>query len=170
VHAIRTVRPIRTVRIVARDPVRRQALIDRLRAEGVAAASGSAGDVAGADIVVCATTARHPVFDGRQLADGACVVAVGSHEPAARELDELVFARAARVVVEERATALREAGDVLQAIAAGTLSADELVDVATALAEPAAQPGIGVFKSVGMGWQDLAVAEVAAAAWLARGG
>ena len=74
-----------------------------------------------ADIVVCATTARQPVFDGRLLAEQACVVAVGSHEPDARELDDAVFARAARVVVEERSTALREAGDVLQAIAAGVL-------------------------------------------------
>ncbi|MDQ1743381.1 MAG: hypothetical protein QOE23_1720 [Pseudonocardiales bacterium] len=168
VHAISRVRRLRTVRIVGRDPGRQAGLVDRLQAEGIPATAGAAADVATADIVVCATTARQPVFDGRLLAEQACVVAVGSHEPSARELDDLTFARAGRVVVEERSTALREAGDVLQAIAAGVLDADDLVELA-ALAQLPPSSGIGVFKGVGMGWQDLAVAEAAYSAWLARG-
>lgn len=168
VHAIGRVRRLRTVRIAGRDPARQAGLVDRLRAEGVAAVAGSPADVGSADIVVCATTARQPVFDGRLLAGRACVVAVGSHEPAARELDDTTFARATRVVVEERSTALREAGDVLQAIASGVLDAEQLVELA-ALARLAAPSGIAVFKGVGMGWQDLAVAEAAYAAWLVRG-
>jgi ornithine cyclodeaminase len=168
-HALRAVRPIRTVRVAGRDPARQAALIDRLRAEGVPAVAGSGADVATADIVVCATTARVPVFDGRLLSDQACVLAIGSHEPTARELDDAVFQRAGRVVVEERSTALREAGDVLQAIAAGALDADQLIDLADLVgreggSEPAAAPGgLSVFKGVGMGWQDLAVAEAAEA-------
>ena len=164
VHALRTVRSLRTVRVAGRDPGRLAALIDRLRAEGVDATAGSEADVATADIVVCATTARQPVFDGRLLPGHACVVAVGSHEPNARELDEVVFERAGRVVVEERGTALREAGDLLSAIAAGTLDSDDLIELAD-LPTLAPDPGMGVFKSVGMGWQDLAVAEAAYAAW-----
>jgi ornithine cyclodeaminase len=132
--------------------------------------------------VVCATNARQPVFDGGLLAEQACVVAVGSHEPGARELDDAVFAQASRVVVEERSTALREAGDVLGAIAAGVLDADQLVELAQLvepadLTEPAElvalgapRPGVSVFKSVGMGWQDLAVAEAAFAARFGRPG
>lgn len=168
-HALRAVRPIRTVRVVGRDPARQAALIDRLRAEDVPAVAGAVADVATADIVVCATTARAPVFDGRLLSDQACVLAIGSHEPAARELDDAVFQRAERVVVEERSTALREAGDVLQAIAAGVLEADQLIDLADLVgredgSEPAAAAGgLSVFKGVGMGWQDLAVAEAAEA-------
>ena len=42
----------------------------------------------------------------------ATVVAIGSHEPGAREVDERLVARAT-VVVESRASALREAGDVI---------------------------------------------------------
>lgn len=168
VHAIGTVRPLRQVRVAGRDPGRQAALIDRLRTEGVDAIAGTGADVPTADIVVCATTARQPVFDGGLLSDHACVVAVGSHEPAARELDDTVFSRAARVVVEERGTALREAGDVVQAIAAGVLGPDDLMDLGelTGPVEPAPEStGIGVFKSVGMGWQDLAVAGAAHAAW-----
>ena len=173
VHAIATVRPLSRVRVVGRDRGRLATLLDRLRAEGIAAAAGTAGDVADADIVVCATTAARPVFDGRLLAEHACVVAVGSHTPDARELDDAVFARAGRVVVEERSAALREAGDVLAAIAAGVLDAADLIELASlvsgrpASSGPASSepvPGVAVFKSVGMGWEDLAVAEAALAA------
>lgn len=163
VCAIGTVRELAEVRIVGRDRQRRAGLIERLQAQGFPATAGTAADIGGADIVVCATTARQPVFDGRALAEHACVVAVGSHEPDARELDDAVFARAHRVVVEERSTALREAGDVLGAIEARVLDAGRLVELAELTERPGgpARPGISVFKSVGMGWQDLAVAEAA---------
>ena len=70
--------------------------------------------VAAADVICCCTTAREPLFDGDLVADHACVVAIGSHEPAARETDDRL-ARRATVVVESRASALREAGDVIAA-------------------------------------------------------
>jgi ornithine cyclodeaminase len=56
------------------------------------------------------------VFDSGLLRDDVVVVAVGSHEPDARELDGRLLGRAS-VVVEDVATALREAGDVVLAIA-----------------------------------------------------
>ena len=37
-----------------------------------------------AEVVVCATSARSPLFDAELIADTAVVVAVGSHEPDAR--------------------------------------------------------------------------------------
>ena len=64
------------------------------------------------------------------------------------------------MVVEDVATALREAGDVVLAIADGTLTPAELLpmrDLLTgAVTVPADRPL--VFKSVGMSWQDLVVA------------
>jgi ornithine cyclodeaminase/alanine dehydrogenase-like protein (mu-crystallin family) len=155
VHAIRAVRPIETVTIVGRTGA--AALVDRLHLAGIDACVGSSGAVSEADIVVCATSARTPVFDGGALRATACIVAIGSHEPEARELDDEVFRRAARVVVEDRATALREAGDVIMAVAAGALNADDLADLSE-LPTAAATGGITVFKSVGMGWQDLVIA------------
>lgn len=113
-----------------------------------------------ADVVVCATSARSPVFDSALLRNDAVVVAVGSHEPDARELDAPLLGRAA-VVVEDTATALREAGDVVLAIAEGMLTAADLVpmhDVVTGVFIPPADRPL-VFKSVGMSWQDLVVAE-----------
>jgi ornithine cyclodeaminase len=160
VAAIRAIRPISSVTVVGRSPERAADLVTRLRADDLDAAAGTPQDVSEADIVVCATDAAVPLFDGDLLADHACVVAVGSHQPDNRELDDRVFARAARVVVEDRATALREAGDVVLAIQAEALTAAELVTLAELPALPPVD-GLTVFKSVGMGWEDLAVAEAA---------
>lgn len=112
-----------------------------------------------ADVIVCATSARSPVFDSTLVRDDAVVIAVGSHEPGARELDAALLGRAA-VVVEDVATALREAGDVVLAIADGTLEPPDLLpmcDVVTGARTPPPERPL-VFKSVGMAWQDLVVA------------
>jgi ornithine cyclodeaminase len=146
--AMRAVRPIEQVDMVGRDT------------------QGADGLVAAADIVCCCTTAREPLFDGELVANYAAVVAIGSHEPAARETDD-ALARRATVVVESRAAALREAGDVVLAIAAGALEPEELVTLAQLARGEAEldprQPRL--FKSVGMAWEDAVVAS----ALIARG-
>lgn len=167
VEAVRTVRPLEHVTVVGRDERRARDLVARLRERGLAAQAGTPTAVTAADIVVCATTARTPLFDGAQLADNACVVAVGSHEPDAREVDERVFRRAACVVVEDVTVALREAGDVIWARRAGAVSADRLVGLADVVRRDRVA-GVTVFKSVGMGWEDLVVAEAAYERWRAR--
>ena len=159
IGAVCAVRPIESVRIVARNPRGVAALLSELDGTEFEAHSGTPDDVSAADIVICATTARTPVFDGSLLAEQVCVVAVGSHEPDARELDETVFRRASLVVVEDCESAQREAGDVIQAITSGAISADSLVELGSVLATSQSADGISVFKSVGMAWQDLAVAE-----------
>jgi ornithine cyclodeaminase/alanine dehydrogenase-like protein (mu-crystallin family) len=114
--------------------------------------------VAAADVICCATTARVPLFDGALVGDQAMVVAIGSHEPDARETDDALAARAT-VVVESRTSALREAGDVIGALRAGALREDALVTLAEHVrgAEPAAgRPRL--FKSTGMSWEDGVVA------------
>jgi ornithine cyclodeaminase/alanine dehydrogenase-like protein (mu-crystallin family) len=112
----------------------------------------------GADLVVCATTAREPLFDSRVLGDRAIVVAVGAHEPDAREVDAAFCARAT-VIVEDPATALREAGDVVQAVAVGALHPQSLLGMGDVIRGAAVPPGPILFKGTGMSWQDLVVAE-----------
>jgi len=112
-------------------------------------------DVGAYDVIACCTTARSPLFDGARVADHATVVAIGSHEPEAREVDSALAGRAT-VVVESRGSALREAGDVVQAIADGALAPADL----HTLAEPST-PAPGrprLFKSTGMAWEDAVVA------------
>jgi ornithine cyclodeaminase/alanine dehydrogenase-like protein (mu-crystallin family) len=115
--------------------------------------------VAAADLICCCTTAREPLFDGALVADHATVVAIGSHERDAREVDDALAGRAT-VVVESRASALREAGDV---IAAG-IAAEELVtlsELVRGAAVDAVRPRL--FKSTGMAWEDAVVAGALAA-------
>ena len=113
-----------------------------------------------ADVVVCATSAPTPVFDSALLRDEVLVVAVGSHEADARELDAALLPRAS-VVVEDVPTALREAGDVVLAIADGVLEESSLLDMREVLTGEVEVPRDRplVFNSVGMSWQDLVVAE-----------
>lgn len=139
VEAIRAVRPIEHVDMVGRGA----ADVDAL--------------VASADVICCATTAREPLFDGALVADHATVVAIGSHEPDAREVDDALVGRAT-VVVESRTSALREAGDVIGAIAAGALREDELVTLADLVRGASLPPGPRLFKSTGMAWEDAVVA------------
>ena len=139
--AMRAVRPIEHVDLIGRD-------------------HGDIDDmIAAADVICCCTTARVPLFDGALVAEHATVVAIGSHEPDAREVDDALAARAT-VVVESSCSALREAGDVLLAIEAGAVRAETLVPLAslirgTVLPDPA-RPRL--FKSTGMSWEDAVVA------------
>lgn len=114
-----------------------------------------------ADVVVCATSAEAPLFDSSLLRPDVVVAAVGSHEPGKREVDGTLMARS-HVVVEDRSTALREAGDVIQAVAEGLLEEDRLVTMADLVGGRVvlARDRPVVFKGTGMSWQDLVIADV----------
>ena len=153
VSTLAAVRPLDEVSYLVRNP-------SRTAVDAVALDSSHAENaIRSADLVVCATSARSPVFDSALLRDDAVVIAVGSHQPEARELDAALFGRAS-VVVEDVATALREAGDIILAIAEGTLDPTGLVPMRGLIQGEAELPTDRplVFKSVGMSWQDLVVA------------
>ena len=111
--------------------------------------------VAAADIICCCTDASEPLFDGGLVADHATVVAIGSHEPTRRELDDALVARST-VVVESVDSATREAGDVILAVRSGVLDPQELVTIkALVCGDDARDYGAPrIFKSTGMAWED----------------
>lgn len=162
VEAMRAIRPVERVRFVGRDPERVERAVAAVAASGLDVAVGTARDVADADLVVCATTAREPLFDATLVRDRAALVAVGSHERDARELPGALLGRA-QVIVETDRVSRTEAGDVIMAVEEGHLSPGDVVpmariatgDVAVARDRPR------VVKTCGMGWQDLAVAAAA---------
>jgi ornithine cyclodeaminase len=161
VHAMQAVRDIRRVGVVGHTEQATNGLVARLRDMGIAAYPAGRPDVSGADIICLCTTARSPVFPDAWFGDRPHVNAVGSHEPTARELEAATIARG-QVVVESRDAALKEAGDLLMAFADGVppevICADlvELVHGA-----PVDRQQMTIFKSVGLAWQDLAVAALA---------
>lgn len=123
---------------------------------GVRATRSAEATVRGAGVVVVATSSRVPVLEGAWLAPGAHVNAVGAVRPDWRELDDDTLRRA-RLYVDSRDAATREAGDV---IAAGTPYA-ELGEV-VAGARPGRQSAeeITLFKSVGVAVADVVAADL----------
>jgi len=158
-EAMRSIRDVGRVSIVARDQGRSATLVERIVSSGQEARVGDASDVRDAQVIICATTSRTPLFDGTMVLDDALAVAVGSHEPDVRELDSSLVSRA-QVVVEDPGAALREAGDLLIPISEGRFSQSAMVamrDIITGdVAVDHTRPR--VFKSSGMPWQDLVVA------------
>jgi ornithine cyclodeaminase len=159
IQAMAAIRTVGRVTIVARDHGRAAELASRVQASGVDALVGQAEDVRDAQVVVCATTARTPLFDGGLVPDDSLSVAVGSHEVDARELDSSLMRRA-QVVVEDPAVALREAGDVLVPLGEGLIDPASLIpmrDIITG-STPVDHSRPRVFKSSGMSWEDLVIA------------
>lgn len=163
VHAAAAVRQISTVTVVGRREEKVTDLVARLTEDGVTATASTdrTAELRDADLVLCCTSAREPLFDGSLVNDDALVVAMGSHEPDARETDDTLLSRAT-TYVEDVDTALREAGDVRIAVDNGTISTSDLHTLGHLVNHGPVEAGGPVFlKTVGMGWQDLAVAQVA---------
>jgi ornithine cyclodeaminase/alanine dehydrogenase-like protein (mu-crystallin family) len=160
-EAMIAVRPIADLTVVTRTPARAEALLARARAMGIDASGGGPDAVSGADIVCTCTTAAAPLFDGDALAVGAHVNAVGAFRPDAREVDTAMVRRA-RVVVETRAAALEEAGDLLIPIGEGAIRPEhvraDLQEVVRGAEVRSGPRDITFFASVGLAFEDLAVA------------
>ena len=159
IQALASIRTLGRVSIVGRSRERAAALAARISETGIEASAGTADSVRDAQLIVCATTTRQPLFDGRLVPEDSCTIAVGSHEPDAREIDSALAARA-QLVVEERSSALREAGDVIVPVHEGVIDPASLVPLRDILTghTPVDRHRPRVFKSVGMSWEDLVIA------------
>lgn len=159
-----TVRPIREIRVWNRSPAKATAVAAELSRDGLPAEPCDDLDagVGWADIVTAATISTVPLVRGAALKPGVHVDLVGAFSPAMRESDEAAIARS-RVYVDTRDGALKEAGDIVQAMAEGALKpADirgDLYDLTRGTAAGRGSDGeITLFKSVGAAIEDLAAA------------
>ncbi|HYS29078.1 MAG TPA: ornithine cyclodeaminase family protein, partial [Candidatus Limnocylindria bacterium] len=123
VLAIASVRPLQEVRVLSRDPGRRERLLTDLAANGIRATAG--GDpreaVEAADIITTITSAGSPLFPGAWLRPGQHLNVAGSNWPQRREVDGETVSRAGLVVADDASAARVEAGDLLLAEADGML-------------------------------------------------
>jgi ornithine cyclodeaminase len=161
-EAVRCVRDIREVRIVSPSGSSADQLASEL--EGVAArrVDDPNDAIAGADIVIGATSSSTPVFDGQRVEPGTHVTGVGSFTTEMREVDTELIIRA-RVVVDQRDAIMEEAGDIVGPIRDGAVDesvmAAEIGEILLGQAEGRRDADeITFFKSVGNAVQDLAVA------------
>jgi ornithine cyclodeaminase/alanine dehydrogenase-like protein (mu-crystallin family) len=161
-HSMRAERPVTDVVVVARSAGPAEELARIAREHGLRASTGRPEDVADADIVCACTTSEAPLFDGSMLPAGVHVNAVGTHRATARELDTETIRRA-RVVVEARQVALAEAGELAIPLEEGVIAADHVAADLAELVRGASvrrdDEDVTVFKSVGMAFEDLVVAE-----------
>jgi ornithine cyclodeaminase len=164
IRAHMAVRPIRHVALWNHAPARAKALAERLAAEGlpVVAVEDLRQAVAGADIISSATLSKDPLVRGAWLKPGTHLDLVGAYNPGMRESDDEAVRRA-RLFVDTRAGATKEAGDIVQPIADGVITAGaiegDLFDLCrgTIMVNRRADD-ITLFKSVGTAIEDLAAA------------
>lgn len=174
--AHRAVRPIEAVLVWGRHTQRAQTLADTLKRQGFDAqpAIDLSEALSVADIVSCATTSREPLITGQHLRPGTHLDLVGAFTPEMRETDDDAVC-GSRVFVDTYAGALKEAGDLLQPIAAGRWKASmvcgDLHELTNGVrAGRLSQQEITLFKSVGAAIEDLAAANLLAGDWGAASG
>jgi ornithine cyclodeaminase/alanine dehydrogenase-like protein (mu-crystallin family) len=163
-EAMRAIRPIQRVMVVSRTEERALTLVAQAEESDLTALVAEPGAVAEADLVCTCTTSAKPLFDGTMLQPGVHLNAVGAYRPAARELDTETVRRA-RIVVETREAALAEAGDLLIPIQEGAIDRTAIVaDLSEVVNGAPVRRGpedTTLFKSVGVAFEDLAVARAA---------
>ena len=165
--AIPAVRPIERILVWGTSREKAQRFAERMQAcVGAAIEAGQSLEaVASADVVVTGTTATQPLFEGDLIRPGTHVNGVGSHAPAARELDAKLVARS-RVVVDTYEAAFAEAGDVLLAIEEGAISREHVsaeVGEIVVGKKPGRQRAdeVTLFKSCGVAFEDAVTASLA---------
>ena len=118
-----------------------------------------------ADIICSATPSRKALFNGAWVKPGTHVNLVGSYTVDMREVDEEVIRRAAKIVVDSREACLHEAGELIHA----NLRPEDLVEIGELvnaegevlgnIVDGTRNGDVTIFKSVGVGIQDVAIAQ-----------
>jgi ornithine cyclodeaminase/alanine dehydrogenase-like protein (mu-crystallin family) len=158
VEAIRAVRDIREVRVWSRGEANRQRFAEATNSRATATAEEA---VRGADIIVTATYAKDPVLESSWVEPGTHINAIGSNNPTRRELPADLIARASLIAVDALEQARIESGDLILAWTEQDWCSPRLVEmsrVAAGLAGRTSPSEITIFKSNGLGIQDIAAA------------
>jgi alanine dehydrogenase len=160
IAAVAAVRDIQSIKIYSRTAEHRETLADKV-AERSGVTAGAVGSVAEAvdqaDVVVTVTRASEPFLSTSMLANRVHINAVGAITPERAELEPAVVARARRIVADDVAAARdlapREmsSGNAPHILPLGrVLDGNDRLD----------GDGITIFKALGSGISDLAVAEL----------
>jgi alanine dehydrogenase len=174
-QAVSQVRKLTDIRCWSPTLANARKFVGDSRGVPLRAAESAQAAVEGADIIVLVTASATPVVSDAWVKPGACVISVGACRPNQREMDPALVARA-RLIVDTRAAALQESGDIVMGIQDGRFGPDH---IAAELGQVTADPQLGrtsaeqviIFKSLGMAVEDVAAADLAyrRASELARG-
>lgn len=167
VEAFVEVRALKEVRVWSPQARSRERFVSEMTGQvgvPIVAAASPQEALAGAALVVLATSSPTPVIDRAWVSPGAHIVSVGACRPDQREMDPALVA-AARLYVDSRAAALVESGDVVGGIAEGRFGADhirgELGEVVLGRARGRrSDDECTIFKSLGMAVEDVTAADL----------
>jgi ornithine cyclodeaminase len=159
VAAVAAVRSLSRVRVFSPNPDHRSAFVARLGGAGFGFRIGEARSVAdavgGCPIITTATRAREPFLDASMVARGAHVNAIGAITPERREVSADIVRRA--FVVADSPPAARR-------LAAELGEVTDIEALSQVVAEGRGRPtgaDVTLFKAMGIGLADLAVAAAA---------
>ncbi len=166
-EALQEVRRLADVRVWSPEARSRERFVREMA--GVAhaplrACETAAHALAGADLIVVATSSPTPVVRAEWIAPGAHVMCIGACRPDQREIDPALTTRA-RLYVDSRAAALVESGDVVMNIAEHRFGPDHLVGeigevVLGRVPARTSDTDITLFKSLGMAVEDVAAGDL----------
>lgn len=161
-HAIQFCAAFPIEEVVVFDPYAGSDLCGRLERQcGVRVIQREPNEaVALADIVVTASRSAVPLFHGGRIKPGSFIAAIGSSLPNTRELDDDVLRRADLVAVDWGQQALQEAGDLVLAHPECLVN-DKIVDLSRVVLGERTRSSaddVVIYKSVGIGLQDVALA------------
>lgn len=156
-EALRAVREFAEVRVWSPTASR----LKKFAADtGTRAMESAEAVVRGADVVVTVTASPTPVVQNEWVSDGTHVIAVGACLPTQRELDPALVARS-RVVVDSRAAALKESGDIVMGMAEGRWTAHRISAELGELPKRLNEKEVTIFKSLGLAVEDVFSAHLA---------
>ncbi|KAI6117451.1 NAD-binding protein [Pisolithus croceorrhizus] len=118
--------------------------------------------VSHASIICTATSSTHPLFPSEWVAPGTHLNLVGSFKPGMVEVDCDLIKRAGTIVVDSAEACAVEAGELI----ASGLRAEDMIEIGRLVGDRQGELGeiqmtkgdVTVFKSVGIGLQDVAIA------------
>lgn len=164
-HAVCTVRNVREVRVYSRRADSRLHFVEEFREYDVGVVKPVANAemaVEGADIVITATYSKDPVVADGAFENGVHINAMGSNAPDRRELSTETVRRANLIALDSREQAESEAGDLLLAYGGPQWPVAQVCELAELLTGKRAgrrsSDDLTIFKSLGLGTEDVAVA------------
>jgi ornithine cyclodeaminase/alanine dehydrogenase-like protein (mu-crystallin family) len=164
-QAICKVRKIRHVQVYSPNEEHRRAFAARMsdlcqtEVEPVPRPEMAAEDK---DIIITATTSREPVLSGNWVAEGTHLNAIGSNFLGRAEIDAVAVRRCDSIVVDSKDQARIEAGDFAQPLEEGSIHWADVHELGQVIVGRftgrAHAQDVTLFKSLGIGMEDVAVA------------
>ena len=169
-EAMITSKKPKIVKVYSRNKERLNIFVENMKTKfkskdvEITASDSADAAVEDADILITATNSDKPLFSARSCKPGLTISAVGSFTKQMQELDSTVLKKASKIYYDDKEAMLEEAGEIIKALENNDIDEKKLSgSLGEALAGKIRlrenDEEIIVFKSVGLGTQDLVTAK-----------